>query len=214
MAHGDRGRRRGAQDRRPRDRDSRRAASCWRRFSRSCRCSCWRITSPCGAAAMWISRATWPRASRSNSERVNQAHASCRSPRAAKDCTRSRARSPRWVRGAGHRDRPADGLHPAHLGVADDSGERRPRRGARPGRVLRAAGARRRRPGTGTPSRARTTCPRTSARRSRRRSSRFRVEDGRLALGTWQGIYVFEHRSVPHRRSIVLHVRRVRGPWG
>jgi len=30
--------------------------------------------------------------------------------------------------------------------------------------------------------------------------------DGRLALGTWQGIYVFEHRSSPHRRSIVLHL--------
>jgi secondary thiamine-phosphate synthase enzyme len=30
--------------------------------------------------------------------------------------------------------------------------------------------------------------------------------EGRLALGTWQGIYVFEHRSRPHRRSIVLHL--------
>ncbi len=29
---------------------------------------------------------------------------------------------------------------------------------------------------------------------------------GRLALGTWQGIYVFEHRSSPHTRSVVLHV--------
>ena len=32
------------------------------------------------------------------------------------------------------------------------------------------------------------------------------VEQGNLALGTWQGIYVFEHRSVPHRRSILLHL--------
>lgn len=32
------------------------------------------------------------------------------------------------------------------------------------------------------------------------------VMDGELALGTWQGIYLFEHRSVPHRRSVVLHV--------
>ena len=32
------------------------------------------------------------------------------------------------------------------------------------------------------------------------------VIDGRMALGTWQGIYVFEHRSAPHRRSIILHV--------
>jgi secondary thiamine-phosphate synthase enzyme len=30
--------------------------------------------------------------------------------------------------------------------------------------------------------------------------------DGRLALGTWQGIYLFEHRSKPHRRSILLHL--------
>jgi secondary thiamine-phosphate synthase enzyme len=30
--------------------------------------------------------------------------------------------------------------------------------------------------------------------------------DSRLALGTWQGIYVFEHRSRHHRRSIVLHL--------
>lgn len=32
------------------------------------------------------------------------------------------------------------------------------------------------------------------------------VEHGRMALGTWQGIYLFEHREAPHRRSIVLHV--------
>ncbi|SFP62894.1 secondary thiamine-phosphate synthase enzyme YjbQ [Sphingomonas rubra] len=28
---------------------------------------------------------------------------------------------------------------------------------------------------------------------------------GQLALGTWQGIYLFEHRRRPHRREIVLH---------
>ena len=31
------------------------------------------------------------------------------------------------------------------------------------------------------------------------------VRAGRMVLGTWQGIYVFEHRSAPHRRSIALH---------
>lgn len=31
------------------------------------------------------------------------------------------------------------------------------------------------------------------------------IVDGRLALGTWQGIYLFEHRTSPHRREIVLH---------
>ena len=29
---------------------------------------------------------------------------------------------------------------------------------------------------------------------------------GRLALGTWQGIYLFEHRRAPHRRSVALHL--------
>jgi len=28
--------------------------------------------------------------------------------------------------------------------------------------------------------------------------------DNQLALGTWQGIYLFEHRRQPHRREIVL----------
>nr|WP_103716661.1 secondary thiamine-phosphate synthase enzyme YjbQ [Bosea psychrotolerans] len=32
------------------------------------------------------------------------------------------------------------------------------------------------------------------------------VMDGRLALGTWQGIYLFEHRRRPHRREVVLHL--------
>ena len=29
---------------------------------------------------------------------------------------------------------------------------------------------------------------------------------GRLALGTWQGLYLFEHRRRPHRRSLALHL--------
>jgi secondary thiamine-phosphate synthase enzyme len=32
------------------------------------------------------------------------------------------------------------------------------------------------------------------------------VSDGRMALGTWQGIYLFEHRTRPHRREVVLHL--------
>lgn len=32
------------------------------------------------------------------------------------------------------------------------------------------------------------------------------VMGGRLALGTWQGIYLFEHRQRPHRREVVLHL--------
>ena len=30
------------------------------------------------------------------------------------------------------------------------------------------------------------------------------VTDGRLQLGTWQGIFLLEHRASPHRRSLVL----------
>ncbi len=32
------------------------------------------------------------------------------------------------------------------------------------------------------------------------------VIGGRLALGTWQGIYLFEHRRRPHRRELALHL--------
>ncbi|MEO0439746.1 MAG: secondary thiamine-phosphate synthase enzyme YjbQ [Pseudomonadota bacterium] len=32
------------------------------------------------------------------------------------------------------------------------------------------------------------------------------VVAGRLALGTWQGIYLFEHRRHPYQREVVLHV--------
>ena len=32
------------------------------------------------------------------------------------------------------------------------------------------------------------------------------VIGGRPALGTWQGIYLFEHRRAPHRREVALHL--------
>lgn len=32
------------------------------------------------------------------------------------------------------------------------------------------------------------------------------VRDGRCALGTWQGVYLWEHRHAPHRREIVVTV--------
>ena len=32
------------------------------------------------------------------------------------------------------------------------------------------------------------------------------VTDGRPALGTWQGIYLFEHRKAPHQREVALHL--------
>ena len=30
------------------------------------------------------------------------------------------------------------------------------------------------------------------------------VADGRMLLGTWQGVYVAEHRARPHRREVVM----------
>ena len=32
------------------------------------------------------------------------------------------------------------------------------------------------------------------------------VQNGTMMLGTWQGIYLFEHRDRPHRREIALHL--------
>ena len=35
------------------------------------------------------------------------------------------------------------------------------------------------------------------------------VDDGNLSLGTWQGVYLFEHRTRPHRRSVLMRVLSV-----
>lgn len=32
------------------------------------------------------------------------------------------------------------------------------------------------------------------------------ISDGRMALGTWQGIYLWEHRHAPHRREVIVTV--------
>jgi secondary thiamine-phosphate synthase enzyme len=32
------------------------------------------------------------------------------------------------------------------------------------------------------------------------------IADGQMQLGTWQGIFLFEHRRAPHRRQIVLTI--------
>jgi secondary thiamine-phosphate synthase enzyme len=33
------------------------------------------------------------------------------------------------------------------------------------------------------------------------------VAQGRMLLGTWQGIYLFEHRDAPHQRQVAAHFR-------
>lgn len=37
-----------------------------------------------------------------------------------------------------------------------------------------------------------------------RTSESIPIAEGRLQLGTWQGIYLFEHRRAPHRRTVVV----------
>lgn len=32
------------------------------------------------------------------------------------------------------------------------------------------------------------------------------VQNGRLRLGSWQGVYLFEHRDRPHRRRVAAHL--------
>jgi secondary thiamine-phosphate synthase enzyme len=32
------------------------------------------------------------------------------------------------------------------------------------------------------------------------------IDKGQLTLGTWQGIYLFEHRRQPHQRTVVIHL--------
>jgi secondary thiamine-phosphate synthase enzyme len=32
------------------------------------------------------------------------------------------------------------------------------------------------------------------------------VADGRIMLGTWQGVFLVEHRRAPHKRTIVAHL--------
>lgn len=32
------------------------------------------------------------------------------------------------------------------------------------------------------------------------------IMDGRLALGTWQGVYLWEHRHQPHHRRVIVHL--------
>ena len=39
-----------------------------------------------------------------------------------------------------------------------------------------------------------------------RTSEAIPVAQGRLQLGTWQGIFLFEHRRAPHRRTVVVTV--------
>ena len=39
-----------------------------------------------------------------------------------------------------------------------------------------------------------------------RTSEQIPISEGKLVLGTWQGIYLWEHRHYPHHRQVVIHV--------
>jgi len=39
-----------------------------------------------------------------------------------------------------------------------------------------------------------------------RSSETIPITDGRLALGTWQGLYIWEHRNRPHDRTLIVHL--------
>lgn len=32
------------------------------------------------------------------------------------------------------------------------------------------------------------------------------ILDSTLAMGTWQGLYIWEHRTAPHRRKLIVHI--------
>ncbi len=49
------------------------------------------------------------------------------------------------------------------------------------------------------PAHARSTITRTS--------EVIPIVDGRLGLGTWQGLYLWEHRRSPHERQVIVHVQ-------
>ena len=107
-----------------------------------------------------------------------------------------------FVHGSGITGRGRRPLLPAHLGVAHHPGECRPRRPDGPAGSAGRAGApagrlRPRRRGTG---RHAGPYPHAGHRFGAHRPA----GRGRLALGTWQGIYLIEHRDRPHRREIVL----------
>jgi secondary thiamine-phosphate synthase enzyme len=53
------------------------------------------------------------------------------------------------------------------------------------------------------PAHARTVLTRTS--------ENIPIGEGRLHLGTWQAIYLWEHRERPHQRTVVVHIQGKRG---
>jgi secondary thiamine-phosphate synthase enzyme len=40
-------------------------------------------------------------------------------------------------------------------------------------------------------------------------SEQIPITNGRLALGTWQGVYLWEHRARPHQRRVLVHMHGI-----
>ncbi|MGB9644642.1 MAG: YjbQ family protein [Stellaceae bacterium] len=57
---------------------------------------------------------------------------------------------------------------------------------------------------TATTTKGRTTLPAHIKSALTQTQLSIPVTDGRPQLGTWQGIFLLEHRASPHRRSVVL----------
>jgi secondary thiamine-phosphate synthase enzyme len=73
-------------------------------------------------------------------------------------------------------------------------------------RPFSIASRRRRRGGIGTQRRAPTTLPAHIRTALTGVQLSIPIVRGELALGTWQGIYLFEHRRAPRRREVALHL--------
>ena len=58
-----------------------------------------------------------------------------------------------------------------------------------------------------TPQKARTTCPAHVRSVLTQSNLTIPIVKGRLALGTWQGVYLWEHRTAGHRRRVIVTVQ-------
>jgi Uncharacterised protein family UPF0047 len=93
--------------------------------------------------------------------------------------------------------------HPAHLSFAADPGERLARGAARFRRISAASGAGRHDP-LSTNDEGPDDMPAHIKSMLTQTQLTIPVADGRLQLGVWQGIFLFEHRASPYRRSLIL----------
>ena len=110
-----------------------------------------------------------------------------------------------WVRADAGRDRALDPSREAHLRLADDPGERRPGSAPRLREVPATARPR------GDPLFRHTSegpddMPAHVRAALTATTLSIPVVGGAPTLGTWQGIYLYEHRTDPHTRKVAAHL--------